>query len=201
MKKIILGLIAGVMALSVSAMEFEVKTYTQDGGKYVNAWGPIEVSDAEDFKAFLAKNKLPAGTEIWLYSGGGSVWAAQEMAKMIRSNGFDTAVNGPCESACTDMFLGGKNRYLVSDDGKLGYHAASVSEEYMDEIDDIHILELGQFFGVSEVYFGLQYITPGKHINFAKLIFDAHNRVESSIMMYPSTQMLLNAGVVTKIIR
>ena len=81
MKKIILGLIAGVMALSVSAMEFEVKTYTQDGGKYVNAWGPIEVSDAEDFKEFLDKNKLPAGTEIWLQSGGGSVWAAQEMTK------------------------------------------------------------------------------------------------------------------------
>ena len=42
-----------------------------------------------------------------------------------------------CESACTDMFLGGNNRYLVSDDGKLGYHAASVTEEYMAEVDNI----------------------------------------------------------------
>ena len=200
MKKIILGLIAGVMALSVSAMEFEVKTYTQGGGQYVNAWGPIVISDPEDFKAFIAENKLPAGTEMWLYSGGGSVYASQEMAKMIRSNGFDTAVNGPCESACTDMYLGGNNRYLTSD-GKLGYHAASLTEEYMDKIDDIYILELGQFFGVSEVYFGLQYITPGKHINFVKLVFDTHNRIESSIMMYPSAQTLFDAGVVTKILK
>ena len=172
--------------------------YTQDGERYVDAWGEIVVSDAEDFKAFLAKNNLPAGTEVWLYSGGGNVWAAQEMSKLIRSNGFDTAVNGTCASACGDMFLGGNNRYLVGE-GKLGYHAASVPEEYMAKIADIEVLELGQYFGVSEVYFGLQYITPGKHLNFAKLLFDTHNRIESSIMMYPSAQTLFDAGVVTHI--
>ena len=32
-------------------------------------------------RAFIAKNKLPAGTEMWLYSGGGDVYAAQEMAE------------------------------------------------------------------------------------------------------------------------
>ena len=200
MKKIILGLIMGVMALSASAMTFGVNTYKQSGGLYIDAWGEIVLSDVEDFEAFLAKNKLPAGTEVWLQSGGGSVWAAQEMTKQIRSHGFNTAVGGMCESACTDMFLGGKNRYLLSD-GKMGYHAASVSDEYMAEFDNIEILELGQWFGASEIYFGLQYITPGKHLNFAKLIFDTHNRVESSIMMFPSTQTLLNAGVATKIIR
>ena len=63
------------------AMEFEVNTYPESGEQYVDAWGEIVVSDAEDFEAFLAKNNLPAGTDIWLYSGGGNVWAAQEMAK------------------------------------------------------------------------------------------------------------------------
>ena len=48
-------------------------------------------------------------------SGGGSVDAAHSMAKLIRSNGFDTAVNGKCLSACTDMFLGGNNRHLVGE--------------------------------------------------------------------------------------
>ena len=75
---IVIGLVFVNNAL---AMEFEVKTYTESGEQYVNAWGEIVVSDAEDFEAFLAKNNLPAGTDIWLYSGGGSVWAAQEMAK------------------------------------------------------------------------------------------------------------------------
>ena len=94
---------------------------------------------------------------------------------MIRAGGFDTAVGGLCLSACTDMFLGGKNRYLLGE-GKLGYHAASLTDEWMADKKDIHILELGQYFGIAEIHFGLQYITPGKHLNFVKLLFDTHNR-------------------------
>ena len=120
------------------------------------------------------------------------------MAKLIRSNGFDTVVNGQCLSACTDMFLGGNGRYL-SGEGQLGYHAASVSDAYMASVPDIYILELGQFIGVNEVLFGLQYITPGSHINFVQLLFDVHERDDSSVIMYPSPKQLFAAGITTRL--
>ena len=200
MKKIILGLIMGVMAFSASAMEFEVKKYSDGSGIYILATELIVAGDEEKFEAFIAKHKFKAGTEIWLHTGGGNVAAAHSMAKLIRSNGFDTAVQGQCLSACTDMFLGGNNRYLVGE-GQLGYHAASVPDAYMASVSDIYILELGQFLGVNEVLFGLQHITPGKHINFVKLLYDVHYRDDSSVIMYPSAQRLLDAGVVTRVFK
>ena len=200
MKKIILGLIMGVMALSASAMTFEVKKYTDDGVVYISAWGPVVPDDGDKLRAFIAKHKFEAGTTMWLHSGGGDIFAAQEMAKQIRLGGFNTAVGGLCLSACTDMYLGGNERYLVGE-GQLGYHAASMPNEYLAQIADLYILEIGQFLGVSEVYFGLQYITPGKHINYVKLLFDTHQRADSSIMMYPSARTLFDAGVVTSVIK
>ena len=128
---IVIGLVFVNNAL---AMEFKVKVYNDTGNLYILAVGPIEADDNARLKQFLLDNPLPVGTDVLLFSGGGSVWGAQNMAVQIRNAGFDTRVplGYECWSACTDMFLGGNERTAQ---GIMAYHAASLTEEYMEGYD------------------------------------------------------------------
>jgi len=56
-----------------------------------------------------------------LNSSGGSIYAGDEMARIVLDFELDTAVSGQCSSSCVNIFLGGKVRrmYLGS---KIGFH-------------------------------------------------------------------------------
>ena len=196
---IVIGLTLG-FANNALAMTFTVATVQGGTERYIQGFGAVEDGDVEKLQAILDNNNLPSGTYLSLHSGGGIVDVGHELASLIRDSGLNTIVvaGNLCLSACTDIFLGGNTR-IMQQNGGLGYHAASVSDEWMASVKDIYILEVGQWLGIKEINFGLQYITPGKHLNFVRLLFDVHDRDDSSVMMYPSAQTLFDAGITTSV--
>jgi hypothetical protein len=62
---------------------------------------------------------------VRLNSNGGRLAEAQKISDMIRARGLSTFVTNQCVSVCTIVFLGGKQRYLLST-AKLGFHQASL---------------------------------------------------------------------------
>lgn len=88
----------------------------------------IESADVDEMLALLRSNG--GLTELWLNSTGGSVWAGQEMARLVMDFELDTRVSGECSSSCVTVFLGGGRR-VVDRGGKLGFHQRSWSAEAM----------------------------------------------------------------------
>ena len=192
---IVIGLVFVNNAL---AMEFKVLQFTDTDETYILAAGPIEPGSAASFEQFLIDNPLPIGTDVWLYSGGGSVWAAQQMAYQIRDAGFNTWVPDgyECWSACTDMFLGGNEREAQ---GIMAYHAASLTDEVLESMTSQEILRIGQTVGINDVAFSIIMVTEGKEWNVALLYVDIHNRLDTSIFYHPSPEQLFAAGITTEL--
>lgn len=65
-------------------------------------------------------------TTLKLNSTGGSVWAGQEIARMVSDYELDTLVEGECSSSCTIIFLGGASRRMERG-AKIGFHQNSWS--------------------------------------------------------------------------
>ena len=183
---------------SANAMEFKVMQYTDTGDTYILAYGPIEADDNAEFKQFLLDNPLPVGTDVLLNSPGGSVWASQNMAYQIRNAGFNTWVPSgyQCWSACTDMFLGGIERTAQ---GIMAYHAASLTEEYMEGMTSQEILQIGQTIGTNDLYFAILMVTEGKEWKVAQLHVEIHNREDTSVFYHPSPKQLFDAGITTEL--
>lgn len=69
-------------------------------------------------------NAIAANPEIRLVeleSPGGLVHEANLIVDLIEKNGLDTLVRGRCASACTKVFLAGRQRF-VGPDARLGFH-------------------------------------------------------------------------------
>ncbi|MCA0952884.1 hypothetical protein LCM16_02225 [Mameliella alba] len=77
----------------------------------------------------------PELSEIWLNSTGGSVWAGQEMARLVMDFELNTRVSRECSSSCVTVFLGGGRRVLERG-GKLGFHQRSWSADAMQSYYD-----------------------------------------------------------------
>ena len=88
----------------------------------------IESEDIEEMLGHLRDNADV--TELWLNSTGGSVWAGQELARLVMDFELDTRVSGECSSSCVTVFLGGASRVLERG-GKLGFHQRSWSAQAM----------------------------------------------------------------------
>jgi hypothetical protein len=58
---------------------------------------------------------------IRLNSTGGRINEAQRIGDLIKGRGLDTLVSSQCLSACTIIFLSGKNRFITAD-AKIGFH-------------------------------------------------------------------------------
>ena len=198
MNKIIVGLMLMVTGFFANAMEFKVMQYTDTGGTYILANGPIEPGDSASFEQFLINNPLPIGTDVLLYSGGGSIWAAQSMAIQIRNAGFNTWVPAgyQCWSACTDMFLGGNERTAQ---GIMAYHAASLTEEQMEDMTGQEILQLGQTIGINDLVFAVLMVTEGKEWKVAVLYRTIHAQPDTSVFYKPSPEQLFAAGITTQL--
>ena len=192
---IVIGLVFVNNAL---AMEFKVRQYTDTGESFIFAYGPIEPGDGTSFEQFLISNPLPVGTDVQLHSPGGSVSAAYDMSYQIRNAGFNTWVpnNAQCWSACTDMFLGGIERTAW---GIMGYHAASIPEEYLEGMTGQEILQIGQTIGIQDLVFAILMVTEGKEWKVALLYNEIHNRPDTSIFFHPSPKQLFDAGITTEL--
>lgn len=92
------------------------------GGAEITFIGGVHAGSAAEFRALLDQN--PAVRTIHLESPGGLLQEGHAVAAIIRARGLDTYIRGQCFSACTLMFLAGRNRYL-KDGAQIGFHAPS----------------------------------------------------------------------------
>jgi hypothetical protein len=79
----------------------------------------VEYSDVAIFHKILAAH--PNIETVQLTSDGGSPDAGYQIGRIIKDYGLDTVADRDCISACTFMFLGGKNRSMTKG-SRLGFH-------------------------------------------------------------------------------
>lgn len=92
----------------------------------------IEVGDPDVLLGVLRQN--PQVTLLTLNSGGGDIWAGEEMARIVIDFELDTNVQEECSSSCVSVFLAGTIRTMERG-GKIGFHgrnwsSASVEKYY-----------------------------------------------------------------------
>lgn len=89
------------------------------GGAEIEITGGIGSGSADVLRQVLAN--APQARVVHLSGPGGGVAEAHAMAATIRSRGMDTYVGASCLSACTLLFISGRNRLLKSG-AQLGFH-------------------------------------------------------------------------------
>lgn len=164
-----------------------------------SAYAEIEGDDIDDLTAILAAN--PDTKILELNSVGGSVWAGDEMARIIMDYRLDTRVVGECSSACVTIFLAGEARELARG-GMIGFHQNSWSEDNMLTYYKYWRTEYswGSPFEFSswvykdtqtEIYNQLAYLLA----RGVEPVFAIETKRERSSMWYPTRVQLQEAGV------
>ena len=87
-------------------MEFRV------AGNELHLRGKVEGYESGLFKDVVAEHP-EIDTVVFRDSPGGDGWSAFRVAERIRDGGFRTVLAGRCHSACTIMFLGGRERHFA----------------------------------------------------------------------------------------
>jgi GYF domain 2 len=103
-------------------------------GRELEFSGGITFGAAKDLQRFL--DAMPAVQVVHLNSPGGRTAEAARMAYLISVRKLATYVVGNCLSACTTIFLSGRER-LISPQGRLGFHqpdAAGLTEQERRDI-------------------------------------------------------------------
>jgi hypothetical protein len=88
-------------------------------GETLEFSGGITFGVTQEFERFL--NAMAGVRSVRLNSTGGRILEAQKMSDMIRSRDLATVVTVDCLSACTIVFLGGRERLMLSS-ARLGFH-------------------------------------------------------------------------------
>lgn len=91
---------------------------------------------------------------IELDSSGGLVSEANVMVALIQKRDMDTLVRGRCASACTDLFLSGRRRF-VGPDARFGFHQSGFDGRKHDTVWAITEYESSIFYrakGVSQAF-------------------------------------------------
>lgn len=101
MKHLLIALLASCMAFNAQAMKVEVH------GNAVYATGPV-ADDTVKFEEALATPGVDR--VVFVNSPGGDLWTGLRVGRLIASKGLTTVIAGSCVSACSIMFMGGKDR-------------------------------------------------------------------------------------------
>ena len=150
-------------------------------GQMLEFSGGITFGVAKEMEGFL--DAMGGVKTIRLNSIGGRIREAQRMADIIKARSLSTFVVRDCLSACTIVFLGGKERFLLSS-ARLGFHqpafrGMTTSERRGTIAEEIRRL---QGFGLSKAF------------------AERANSATPSGMWYPDKDELLREHVVTKVI-
>lgn len=109
--------------LLVNAMTIEVQ------GNQVFATGPVQ-DDLRKFEEAFAKPGVD--TVVFVNSPGGDLWTGLRVGGLIADKGYKTVIAGSCVSACSIMFMGGKQRQFSDafrpNQTFIGIHGAHNSE-------------------------------------------------------------------------
>jgi hypothetical protein len=88
-------------------------------GQEMEFTGGITFGAAKEFDRFI--EALGGLKLVHLNSRGGRISEAQKMGEIIRRHGLSTYVSGDCLSACTIIFLNGRDR-LINAKSRVGFH-------------------------------------------------------------------------------
>lgn len=127
--------------------------------------GGITFGAAKDLRGFLDAN--PGVRVIHLSSHGGRSKEAEVMRDLIRERKLTTVVTTDCLSACTIVFLGGTQRYIHPQFGRLGFHRPSAlgTAEWTGAIAETTISDAMKA-GVSYEFMEKAYTTPNDSMWF-----------------------------------
>jgi hypothetical protein len=138
--------------------------------------GSLTRSLYSKFETILDGDKSAA--VVNLEGSGGRVDAALKIRDIIVKRNLDTYVSGKCTSACSILFLSGRNR-SVGPNAKIGFHSPAIGTS-----ESISIIESWMDYvasqGVSRQFLERAYSTP------------------STTMWYPSISELKAAGAINK---
>lgn len=143
-------------------------------GAAVNIRGGIKAGLADDVEKTLKASKDVR--IVRLESLGGRVGEAAKLNRLIRARRLDTYVDRTCQSACTLIYVAGRNRFLKRG-ARLGFHSSSYAG--IDSSRNDLQASILTSSGVSDA--------------FVKRVLETRH----SEMWEPSDSELLEAGVVT----
>lgn len=158
----------------------EIFLRSMRGGTEIEVYGELKPGTADAVERLVQAN--PQVRTIHLNSPGGLVREGLWLREVIFRHGLDTYTSHACSSACTYAYLGGREQYLRRG-ARLGFHATSEENQSAAELkpfDDWRV-EDAIAWGVDPAFAAKAYLTPNDTI------------------WYPTTQELLDAGVVTKL--
>ena len=151
------------------------------GGTEVELAGGMNHGTADALKNIL--DAAPGVRIVHLNSSGGWISEGHDVHRILRDRGLTTYTSTDCVSACTIAFLGGRERYLGTK-GRLGFHSSSVGGVDQSRLPEINadVRATLQVHGV-----------PSAFIEKAL-------GTRSGSMWYPTTQELLSARIVTRVV-
>jgi len=124
----------------------------------------------------------PTIKRLELESPGGSVREGLALATLVEAYSLDTAVKTYCDSACTLVFVAGRER-ILEPDAELGFHRCRSPLWYHALLyDDENNAKMAHYLESKGV---------------SKAFTDKVITVPSDDMWYPSVEQLLAAGVMT----
>ncbi|MBD5805236.1 hypothetical protein AZOA_46860 [Azoarcus sp. Aa7] len=152
----------------------------RDGAELELAGGmPFGTADA--VREFL--DAAPAVQIVHLNSQGGRMSEAYQLYKTIKERNLSTYTSADCVSACSIVFLAGRERY-IGESGRLGFHSTAIGELSGDVVEELN----------DEVRKTLR--THGVPDGF----IDRALSTSSKDMWYPSKDELLEAMVIDSVV-
>lgn len=152
-----------------------------NNGTMLDFSGGISFGTAKEFETML--KAMDNVRTVRLNSNGGRIVEAQKISDLIRARGLSTFVTRQCASACTIVFLGGKQRYLLST-ARLGFHQPYFRGMTAD----------GQRMAIAREEARLQ------HFGLSNTFAARANAASPSGMWFPEQSELLREHVVTSIV-
>ena len=186
--------LAQTLSIAHSFEEFKSKTNPPqyrikitDNKKQLVIKGTLDFGITEAVSLLLKKH--PGVKRVILESEGGQIYEGRGLAALFNQHALDTYSNSYCLSSCTTAFIGGIKRYLA-EDAKLGFHQYSLEPKNLQAFQGFYNLDAEQDKDM-EIY-------RSKNIeeSFIQKIFHKPKHE----FWYPSLEILLKAGVVTKVI-
>ncbi|MGJ5040806.1 MULTISPECIES: RDD family protein [unclassified Bradyrhizobium] len=150
-------------------------------GEMLEFTGGIKYGTAKELEGFL--NAMSEVKTVRLDSAGGRIREAQRMSDLIKARGLSTLVEKQCLSACTIVFLGGKDRIVVSD-ARLGFHQPSYR--------GITAAERSRTIAIEEERL--------QNLGLSRAFAERANMAEPSSMWFPDHAELLREHVATRLV-
>ena len=169
----------GLIALGQDPMGDYKITFLSDG-KSILVDGVLREGSAKEIEKIMSV--APAVTTLVLSSRGGRLLEAEQLANAVRSRGLNTYVESICASACTYVFLAGKER-ATTPNAKIGFHTPSFPgmDPSLQKEGTKRMLNIYRLAGLPEQF--IQRVAS----------------VPTSDMWYPTRNELINAHVITRV--